>query len=225
MKRLAFLVATFGMASGSASAGLFTTTLSDTDAHQIRRLAVISVLGDTLHARQIGLTVFQNKSFDAAIQDWGLDATVMSDLRDRVIASGRITGDVVSVATTSSDTKTIIALARDQGFDAVLAVLPTENPNANYIAPGAVLLRRKLPGVDKLYACNGMALRIFRVSDGKQIGYAFPNSCTVKPSAPAWHDTWAQFTDEEKKATVDAVQSYIGFQVEEALSAVNIRVK
>jgi hypothetical protein len=39
-------------------AGLFTTALSTEDASQLKRVAVVSVVGDTLRARQVGLTVF-----------------------------------------------------------------------------------------------------------------------------------------------------------------------
>ena len=59
-------------ATSPAMAGLFTTALSPDDALQLKHVAVVSVLGDTLHAREIGLTVFQNKSFDASVPDWRL---------------------------------------------------------------------------------------------------------------------------------------------------------
>jgi hypothetical protein len=224
MKRLAVLVAAIGLVSSPVSAGMFKTDLSDADAHQIKRLAVISVLGDTLHAKQISLTAFQNKGFDTAVPNWGLDTIVMNALKEIVVASGKITGEVVPFAVSpSADMKTIIALARGQGFDTVLVVLPEANPHADYIAPGAMLLRRKLPGVDKLYACNGMAASMIRIVDDKRIGYAFPGSCSERPNAPVWHDSWADFTDDEKKDTLDAIQSYIKLQVREALSTMNIR--
>ena len=102
---------------------------------------------------------------------------------------------------------------------------PTQrHPSASTvtIVPGAILLRRKLPGVDKLYACNGMALRMYRVADGRQIGFAVPSACSDTPNALVWHDAWADFTADEKQRTLEAVQSYIHQQVGTALVTVNI---
>lgn len=59
MKRLAFIIATIGIAGTPASAGLFTTALSDANAHEIKRLALVSTLGDTVRGQVEGLTVFQ----------------------------------------------------------------------------------------------------------------------------------------------------------------------
>jgi hypothetical protein len=217
-----WVVAVIVLASTVAFADIFSTRLGDVDAKQIKRLAVVSVLGDTLHARQVGLTVFQNKSFDAVAPDWGLDAAVTTRLKERIVAGGKITGEVVPLSVSSQDKETVIATARAQGFDAVLAVLPEGNVHDRSIVPGAILLRRKLPGVDKLYPCNGMTLRIYRVADGRQIGYEVPSACSDRPQPLVWHDIWADFTAEEKHVTLDAVQSYIQEQVAAALVTVNV---
>jgi hypothetical protein len=69
-----------------AYAGLFTTALSTDEASKLTRVAVVSVLGDTLRARQVGLTVFGNKSFEASIPNWPLDAGVRALMQERIIA-------------------------------------------------------------------------------------------------------------------------------------------
>jgi hypothetical protein len=210
------------LASTSVLAGLFSTTLSDSDAKQIKRLAIVSALGDTLHARQVGLTVFQNRSFDAAVPNWGLDEAVTSQLKEAIVASGKIAGEVVPLVVSQSDKKSLIATARAQGFDAVLALLPEGNVHDGSIVPGAILLRRKLPGVDKVYPCSGMTLRMFRVTDGSQIAYTVPSACSDVPKALVWHDAWADFTTDEKRVTLDGVASYIHEQVHTALVTVNL---
>jgi len=215
-------IAAIALASTSALAGLFSTVLSDADAKQIKRLAVVSALGDILHARQVGLTVFQNRSFDTVVPNWSLDAAVTSQLKETIVASGRITGEIVPLVVFPPDKKTLLATAHAQGFDAVLAVLPEENVHDSSIVPGAILLRRKLPGVDKLYPCNGMALRMYRVADGRQIGFAVPSACSDTPKALVWHDAWTDFTTDEKSMTLDAVKFYIRQQVGMALVSVNI---
>ena len=216
------VIAAIALASTSAFGGLFSTALSDADAKQIKRLALVSALGDTLHGRQVGLTVFQNRSFDAVVPNWGLDAAVTSQMKEAIVASGKIAGEIVPLDVSPPDIKTLLATARAQGFDAVLAVLPEANVHDSSIVPGAILLRRKLPGVDRVYPCNGMVLRMSRVSDGRQIGFAVPSACSDMPKALVWHDAWADFTADEKRVTLDAVKSYIHQQVGTALGTANI---
>ena len=45
------------------TAGMSSSGLSDADTSSIKRLGVISALGDTLVGRSMGLTVFNNKTF------------------------------------------------------------------------------------------------------------------------------------------------------------------
>ena len=62
------------LAFHAAFAGLFSTGLGDPDVGKIRRLGVVSALGDTLMGRSVGITVFNNKSFKATIPNRDLDA-------------------------------------------------------------------------------------------------------------------------------------------------------
>jgi hypothetical protein len=204
--------------TSAAYAGLFTTALSTEDASQLKRVAVVSVLGDTLRARQVGLTVFGNKSFDAPIPDWALDADVRALMQVRIIASGRIKGIVEPLVVSTSDRKTILALARDGGFDAVVAALPEEDPNDRFLAPGPGTMYKSVLGLNHLRACDGMVVRIWRVSNGKQIAYSHPDQCTQLPIAAVWHDKWSDYTDAEKHTTLELVQSFVHQQIMRALS-------
>src|SRR5258708_24473639 len=102
-----------------AFASLFNPSLSAEDAHQIKRLAVVSVMGNTVHGKTVGLTAFQNKSFDAAVPGWNLDATVTKDLVEHIVAGAKIGGEGGSVATSSSEGCDNLTLARIQLFDAL----------------------------------------------------------------------------------------------------------
>ena len=63
-----------------------------------------------------------------------------------------------------------------------------------------------------------MVVRIWRVADGKQIGYSHPNQCTARPIAGVWHDNWSDFTEEEKHTTLELVRSFVQQQIEMTLS-------
>jgi hypothetical protein len=204
--------------TSAAYAGLFTTALSIEDASQLKRVAVVSVLGDTLRARQVGLTAFGNKSFDAPIPDWALDADVRALMQERIIASARIKGVVELLVVPTSDKKAILALARESGFDGVVATLPEEDANERFLAPGPGIMYKNALGLNHLRACDGMVVRMWRVSDGKQIGYGHPDQCTLLPIAAVWHDKWSDYTDAEKHTTLELVQSFVRQQITMALS-------
>jgi hypothetical protein len=205
-----------------AIAGLFSTALSADDAAQLKHVAVVSSLGDILHASQVGVTVFGNKAFDASVSNWALDASMRTYLLDKIVASGRINGSVEPLVTPTAEQKSILALAREGNFDTVVALVPFQNLHDPRLPTGPGLLRRKLPGVDKLYACNSMVMRIWRVNDGKQIGYSFVDPCTKEPIAGVWHDNWNEFTDEEKRSILDLVRSFAEQQILIALRAVRL---
>jgi hypothetical protein len=117
--------------------------LSAEEAHQIKRFAVVSSLGDEIHGRLVGFTIFQNKTFDASVPGWHLDATVMNDLVAELVAGGKMGGKVIPLATPSSKKSEILSEARRQGFDAVLAVLPEQSVRDRTIVGGMILLRQK----------------------------------------------------------------------------------
>jgi hypothetical protein len=191
-----------------AFAGLFSSGVSADDVRQIKRFAIVSVTGDTVHGKTVGLTVFQNKSFDALVPDWHFDAAVSRDLAEHIVAGGKIGGETTSLVTTSTKQNDIIREARAQGFDAVLVVLPEENVHDRSLGSGVTLLHRKIPGVDKVHPCIVGAVRVFRVSDWKQIGAHVLEPCSYARNTLVWHDTWEAFSDEEKQATLAALQEH-----------------
>jgi hypothetical protein len=207
-----------------AFAGLFSTSLSAEDIHQIKRLAVVSIMDDTVHGRMQGLMVFQNKSFDAPVPGWNLDAAVTKDLVQHIAVGAKISGEVTSLTASSTKQKEIIGEARKQGFDALLVVLPEENVHDRSLGSGVTLWRRKIPGVDKVYPCAVVAIRVFRTADGKQIGFTTPDPC-VKPEALVWHDSWTEFSDEERQATLAALQAFAEQQLRSALVSLKLTEK
>jgi hypothetical protein len=212
-----YAVALVSMMVGPAFAGLFSASISSQDVREIKRLAVVSTLGDTVHGRSVGLTVFQNKSFDAPVPGWNLDAALARAIAQGIVAGGRIGGDVVSIATQSTKDGDIVREAGAQGFDAVLVVLPEENVHDRSLGSGVTLLHRKLPGVDKVHPCIVGTVRVFRASDGKQIGASVIEPCSYARNTLVWHDTWDAFSDEEKQAALAALQEQSLERIRKAL--------
>ena len=100
------------------TAGMSSSGLSDADTSSIKRLGVISALGDTLVGRSMGLTVFNNKTFKATLPNRDLDASFTTNMKTTIAASGKIRGKAGTLITPALDTESILAAAREQGFDA-----------------------------------------------------------------------------------------------------------
>jgi hypothetical protein len=188
--------------------------LAPEDAAQIKRLAVVSVLGDKLRIAKTGLTAFQNKSFDVAVPDWGLDAHIRTYMQERIVASARINGSVKSLVVPKSDKTVILDLARQQGFDAVIGAMPEASPppQGQFVQYSPTIL---FWGGMGPYACDGMAIYIWRVSDGKELAISQPMQCKFR--APlvgvAWHGSWSEFAEDEKHKCVESVQGFVEEQI------------
>ena len=74
---LAILFFTFASASAK-----------DYDLSRIKRIGVISVVGDRLYQRRLGVTVFGNESENQDVADWGLDAVWEAKIKEEAAAFG-----------------------------------------------------------------------------------------------------------------------------------------
>jgi hypothetical protein len=193
----------------SAFAGLINQGLSAEEAQQIKRFAIVSGLGDVIHGRLFGLTRFQSKNFDMAVPGWGLDAMVAKALKERIVAGAKISGEVAVLSIPPSKKSAILSEAQAQGFDAVLVVIAEPSVPDPALIGGVMLVREKRLGVDRIYPCAGIVMRVWRVSDGKQIGFTTPKPCGLNLRSPVWHDRWDEFSDEEKQSALTSLQDFL----------------
>jgi hypothetical protein len=207
--RLRFFAGVAAVIIGSsAQAGLINAGLSSQEAQEIKRFAVVSNLGDEIHGRLFGLTRFQSKNFEMAVSGWGLDATVSKYLTEQIVAGGKISGEVVTLSIPSSKKSEILGEAKAQGFDAVLVVIAEPSVPDPALIGGVMLVREKKLGIDRIYPCAGIVMRVWRVSEGKQIGFTATKPCGHDLVSPAWHDRWDEFSEEEKRATLTSLQDF-----------------
>jgi hypothetical protein len=215
-----------GLIAAPAFAGLLIfSSLSPEEARQIKGLAVVSEMGDTVHGRTVGLTIFQNKSFEASLPDWHIDATITKDIVEQIVAGGKIGGEAIAWVPSVKTESEIVREAGAQGFDAVLVVIPEENVHDRSLGSGVTLLHRKLPGLDKVHLCIVGMVRVFRVSDGKRIGASVIEPCSYARNTLVWHDTWEAFSVEEKQAALAALQEQSLERTRKALVELKLRDK
>lgn len=98
------LIAVIALTVEPVTAGMFSSGLSDADAASIKRMGVISALGDTLMGRSMGLTVFNNKTFKATLPNRELDELFTAQMKTTIVASGKVRGDVAILVTPSLET-------------------------------------------------------------------------------------------------------------------------
>jgi hypothetical protein len=210
-----------------ANAGLFSKSVSDADAKDLKRIGIASPLGNKLQGQQVGLTVFGNAHFDTDLPDWTLDAEVRKQLLEEISASGRLTATLEPWLNAPADNwKSIVSVGRAQGFDAVLVVEPVQNENDRLLPPGPSLRHNKLMGLDRVHICNSTKVEMYRISDGKRIAFAMPNPCDYTKSLPpeqGWHANWAGYSDEEKRAVLEAILAFVHKQMYEVLTTLNLQ--
>jgi hypothetical protein len=64
---------------------------------------------------------------------------------------------------------------------------------------------------------------VWRVSDGKQIGFTAPKPCGHDFAAPAWHDKWEEFSEQEKQSTLADLAGFVIERMNGALVALKLR--
>jgi hypothetical protein len=214
------LIAVIALTVEPVTAGMFSSGLSDADTNSIKRMGVISVLGDTLMGRSIGLTVFNNKTFKATLPNRDLDDLFTAEMKTTIAASGKVRGDLGILITPSLETESLIAAAREQGFDAIVAMQPAEDTQFHMTGPGLTVSRTG--GGHKAFTCNSMRIVVLRVADGKQLASASDYQCPSFSNLPFWHDSWEEFTEEEKGAVSVAMKAFVKHQIDQTLKKLKL---
>jgi hypothetical protein len=211
----------------SANAGLFSTALSDENAKDLKRIGISSSLGHKLQGQQVGLTVFGNRYFEADLPDWTLDAEVRKQLLEEIPASGRLTAALEPwEGAPTGNYKATLAAAHEKGFDAVLVIETTDNPNDRLLPVGPSLLHKKALGLDRVHVCNSMRADMYRVADAKRIGFEIPDACDYTKSLPpaqAWHENWADYSDDDKRLVLEEVSAHVRKQIYMVMATLNLQ--
>ena len=184
-KSFVALIVIIALTVEPVTAGMLYSGLSDADAASIKRMGVVSALGDTLMIRSMGLTIFNNKKFKATLSNRDFDESFGARMKGTIAASGKVRGEVAILTTPSLETESLIAAAREQGFDAIVAMQPAEDTQFHMTGPGLTVFRSG--GGQKAFTCNSMRIVVIRIADAKQLASASDYQCPsfFKPSVLA----------------------------------------
>jgi hypothetical protein len=144
-----------------------------------------------------------------------LDAVFSRTMTDTIVASGRITGEAALLKTAALDSGSIMDAARGEDFDAVVVMQPTEDTQFHMTGPGLAVWRTGYG--QKAFTCNSMRIVVLRVTDSKEIATASDYQCPNHSNLPFWHNTWEEFTDDERQTIYRGMEVFVKHQMDETL--------
>ncbi len=229
----------FLLVSTSVDAAAYNIHLSDKDAVSIHKVAVVSLLGDTLHLDTIGLTVFGNSAVDVPIAEWGIDASVVSHTVERIGAAARYSAEPLNVPPSGigwekrfngfegisrEGKRTMMELAQAQGADTVVAIVRETKSNNRLLRAGLGLVRHRLFGRERVNTVAACSVSIYRVPDLDILGQDHPDPFIVQPTSVAWPltSTWDDVAPEDKKRIEESIRAFASKVVDGALQKLKL---
>jgi hypothetical protein len=224
------------MLTGTSSAGLFSGSLSAKDAAGVHKIAVISMLGDTLHFDTMALTAFGNKRYQASVPQWEMDAAVTEHTVQELKEHGHFSAEVLQLASakvgwqefaglvglSSDGRKAILRQAEAQGADTVLLIVRETNAHESSISAGFGLWNRHVLGKDHIYLMASFSLLLIRVDGDKVLAQQHPDPLIQSAMAGPMKASWSDYTPEGQAGLESALKQRIFTMLDGALTSLSL---
>jgi hypothetical protein len=178
--------------------------IKSTEMNAVRKIAVVSELGNTFKGSFTATTIIGNKNFKADVSDWQVDAVLVETAISTLQRTGR-TAFALPASDVKPDIQQQLESARVNGADSLILVSPSRYDNQADFPEGYGLHRRKIFHIDKTCVYSLFTVKIYNTTTGKPIGWtwSFPVShgtisCTEGADI-VWKDDFSKFTVEERK--------------------------
>ena len=222
--------------SGTSVAGLFSGSLSDRDAGSVHKIAVLSLLGNTLYLDTVGLTVFGNNSLHVEVPQWKMDAAVMEHVVQLLQGERRFSAEELTLASdqvgwkefggfvgpSAAGRRSIVDQAHKQGADTVLLVVRETNPHDGTIPPGFGLHNRHLLGKDHVDLLASFAVVLIRVDGDKVLAQQHPDPLTPGPASWPIKASWDQLPSDEQSALENSLKQAVFSRVDGVLASMKL---
>ncbi|MCZ8014346.1 MAG: hypothetical protein O9274_01495 [Limnobacter sp.] len=181
----------------------------------IRKVAVVSQLGNTFIGSLTATTVFGNKGYKVDASGWQVDRAITAAAVEAIQRGGR------SALSLQSNAKLpeLLKEATNNGADTLFLVTPAGYSNQPDFPPGYGFHRRVFLGIDRACIYSLFVTVAYDVKSGREIGqsWSFPKSEGAIPceatAGIAWKDDFARYTKDERelirKATIASVTTNI----------------
>lgn len=208
---------------------------SSKDLASIRHLGVVSMIGGAISGVSKGLSPF-DRQYLHVTPGWGIDDTVEAAVTKRLRASGLVRSADVEVLALPRpgrllsgdrrhpiDLKSLAALGRDAGLEAVIAVIPEQPADRADLPAGISLNRRRvIGGSADVRTCAAVRIVLVRVLDGMQLADASPTPCSRHGESLPWHAAWADYSEQEIAQALAALERQTLLVVAEGLAELGI---
>jgi hypothetical protein len=180
--------------------------VSEEELPKIKKIGVVSTLGNTFNVIYIGFTVFNNSSSKAKVNEWNVDKYIV----DASLAELQKNPNFTSVAfqdngmtiddLRSDKGKKMWEAAAQQGLDTLVIIYPSVSDNYRIFTPGYGLFERPFSSQRCVYA--GYVVSVNNVALQKEIAWEWGGEmpCEIMNSADdvSMHPRLEDFSTEEK---------------------------
>ena len=227
-----------------AVSGCESPQISDTASHRIKHIGVVSLLGDTFHAEHIGLTVFNNRSYNAEVPDWQIDG----DLTGHVVAmlsSGDHTATALNtdpdrakdfyqlwslqqrVRLDSAKFAQLFSRAAAQNYDTLVVIERTLDPNAflyGFVNDPYGLEERGVLGIENRSVFGLCILKVYDVATRRQLASSIGSgpAATQLDNDIEWKADFASYSAEEKAELKKRVENHLLHRLDTALQQTHL---
>jgi len=220
----------------TSDAGMFSGSLSDSDAATLHKIAVVSVLGDELHLESTGLTAFANGSTDVAVPQWHVDSTLTEHVINLVGQDQRFVCEALKLPADVSVTEEFLGFkglsgkgrqvlvnqGQSQGADAVLVITPQTNVNDRLQTSGYGLRHGRLFGKEYVGLSDGIGVVLVRVA-GDQI-LVQHSQVQIIQTKTAWpvKTTWTDVSAGEQSQIEHEIKEVLLRSIDQALLTMKV---
>lgn len=181
--------------------------VSEDDLKSIKRLGVVSLLGDSFQGVSVGTTVFNNQSFSSPVPDWQVDAHASTTALDLLKTNTRLSTALLDRTRLSPEQaqaeggKLLWQAAEQQGFDRLVVIRPGVSDNNPFFRPSFGLFERSLLGSGRRCVYAAFVVDVYDVASRKPIAWEWGGGmpCELgKDSDLPFKAPFAAYTDAER---------------------------
>ncbi len=215
MRRLISLLSCAALLCGCAALDLKRPVPAE-ELARTRHIGVVSTFDDVFRARSLGLTVFNNDSFEAPVPDWQVAQFATARTVELIKRGGRFDATPLDLGGASAagmtgpeGLKQLLDAARRQGDDTLLVILPGVSENYAMFPRGYGLFQRFSSRC--VYA--GYVVNAFNVASGKSIGWEWGGEMPCATGSGGdipFKKQFADYTPEERQLIRTRLEARIG---------------
>lgn len=200
-----FVVATLSFALAGCTGMI--RQVDEADIQSVRKVVVVSQLGDTFNGSLTATTVFGNSSYKVNVSDWQVDEKLAESAVEAINQGGKLNA---SMLTSSAKLPELLKAAAARNADTLLLVTLAGNSNQPDFRPGYGFYRRTLFAMDRSCIYSLFVTTAYNVKSGKEMGIAwsFPKWESIpcnQATDLVWKDSFEKYSADEKELIRKAV--------------------